>query len=70
VREGGTLLIWAGAVDDDAVAATARAVGGELVRIEPAPGARRTIVVVAKTAPTPTGFPRRTGLAAKRPLAP
>jgi 16S rRNA (guanine527-N7)-methyltransferase len=70
VREGGTLLIWAGAVDDDAVARTARAVGGDLVRIEPAPGHRRAIVVVAKTAPTPTGFPRRTGLAAKRPLAP
>jgi 16S rRNA (guanine527-N7)-methyltransferase len=70
VRAGGTLLIWAGAVDDAAVAHTARALGGELVRIEPAPGARRAIVVVAKTAPTPSGFPRRTGLAAKRPLAP
>jgi len=70
VRAGGTLLIWAGAVDDEAIAHTARAVAGELRRIEPAPGERRAIVVVAKTAPTPPGFPRRTGLAAKRPLAP
>jgi 16S rRNA (guanine527-N7)-methyltransferase len=70
VRAGGTLVIWAGAVDDDAVARTARAVGGELARIEPAPGARRCFVVVSKTGSTPAGFPRRTGLAAKRPLAP
>ncbi len=70
VRAGGTLVIWAGAVDDDAVARTARTVGGELARIEPAPGARRCFVVVAKTGATPAGFPRRTGLAAKRPLAP
>jgi len=70
VRPGGALVIWAGAVDDAAVARTAAAVGGELTRIEPAPGDRRHLVVVAKTAATPDGFPRRTGLAAKRPLAP
>jgi hypothetical protein len=70
VRPGGALVIWAGAVDDDAVARTAGAVGGELQRIEPAPGTRRHLVVVAKIAPTPAGFPRRTGLAAKRPLGP
>jgi hypothetical protein len=52
------------------VAAAARAVGGELAGIEPAPGDHRCFVVVAKTAPTPAAFPRRTGLAAKRPLAP
>jgi len=70
VRAGGTLVIWAGAVDEAAVAATARAVAGELAGIEPAPGDHRCFVVVAKTAPTPAAFPRRTGLAAKRPLAP
>ena len=70
VRPGGALVIWAGAVDDDAIARTAVAVGGALRQIEPAPGDRRHLVVVAKTAPTPDGFPRRTGLAAKRPLAP
>jgi len=70
VRAGGTLVIWAGAVDEAAVAAAARAVGGELAGIEPAPGDHRCFVVVAKTAPTPAAFPRRTGLAAKRPLAP
>ena len=30
---------------------------------------RRTLLVFRKTGPTPAGFPRRPGLARKRPLA-
>ena len=35
-------------------------------RLEPAPVG---FLVVRKTGPTPPGFPRRTGVARKRPLA-
>ena len=69
VRPGGRLVIWAGETDDPAVAAAAAAVGGALERIEPAPGDRRSFVVIAKTQATPERFPRRSGMAAKRPLA-
>jgi 16S rRNA (guanine527-N7)-methyltransferase len=69
VRTGGRLVIWAGETDAGAVAEAAAAVGGRLERIEPAPGDRRSFVVIAKTGPTPERFPRRTGRAAKRPLA-
>ena len=69
VRPGGRLVIWAGETDAASVDHAARAVGGELERIEPAPGERRSFVVIVKTGPTPARFPRRTGMAAKRPLA-
>ena len=46
--------------------------GGELVAIKPIalPGLDREqyLVVVEKTAPTPTDYPRRTGIPSKRPL--
>jgi 16S rRNA (guanine527-N7)-methyltransferase len=69
VRTGGRLVIWAGETDEPAVAAAATAVGGALERIEPAPGDRRSFVVILKTQATPERFPRRSGMAAKRPLA-
>jgi 16S rRNA (guanine527-N7)-methyltransferase len=69
VRPGGRLVIWAGETDAGAVERAALAVGGELESIEPAPGDRRSFVVVAKSRPTPERFPRRPGMAAKRPLA-
>jgi 16S rRNA (guanine527-N7)-methyltransferase len=69
VRPGGRLVIWAGETDAGAVERAALEVGGELETIEPAPGDRRSFVVVAKTGPTPERFPRRPGMAAKRPLA-
>ena len=69
VRPGGRLVIWAGETDAGAVERAALEVGGELEPIEPAPGDRRSFVVVAKTGPTPERFPRRPGMAAKRPLA-
>ncbi|MDX6378080.1 MAG: rRNA (guanine527-N7)-methyltransferase [Gaiellaceae bacterium] len=69
VRTGGRLVIWAGEADAAALEHAAQALGGELERVEPAPGERRSLVVVTKTGPTPQRYPRRAGMAAKRPLA-
>jgi 16S rRNA (guanine527-N7)-methyltransferase len=69
IRPGGRLVIWAGETDAGAVERAALALGGELELVEPAPGERRSFVVVAKTGPTPERFPRRPGMAGKRPLA-
>jgi len=64
VREGGIVVLWVGpSVERDRVAAVAARVAGELV--ESPPG----LLVIRKTGPTPPGFPRRVGVARKRPLA-
>lgn len=64
VREGGSVVLWIGpTADAAAVARVAERVGGELA--ESPPG----FLVLRKTGPTPPGFPRRLGLARKRPLA-
>ena len=73
---GGSLVAWKGAVLD-AEAADGRAAAAELglegteVRaVSPFPGARdRTLHVFQKTAATPSRFPRRPGIATKRPLS-
>ncbi len=55
----------------EAVAAL-EATGGEIERIEklelPWPGVSPTLILVRKTAETPDRYPRRAGMAAKRPL--
>jgi len=64
VGEGGLVIIWVGESADRArVAAVAKLLGGTL---EPAPAG---LLAIRKTGPTPLGFPRRTGVARKRPLA-
>ncbi len=64
VREGGAVILWVGpTADEDRVAAVAARLAGVL---EPAP---EGLLVIRKTGPTPPGFPRRTGVAKKRPLA-
>ena len=64
VREGGAVVLWVGPSADHAqVAAAAARVAGEL---EDAPTG---FLVIRKTGPTPPGFPRRVGVAKKRPLA-
>lgn len=64
VREGGAVVLWVGpSVDQDHVARVAARIAGEL---EPAPDG---FLVIRKLGPTPDGFPRRTGVAKKRPLA-
>jgi 16S rRNA (guanine527-N7)-methyltransferase len=64
VRPGGAVILWVGpTADREQVAAVAARLAGEL---EPSPGG---LIVIRKTGPTPPGFPRRTGVAKKRPLA-
>jgi 16S rRNA (guanine527-N7)-methyltransferase len=76
LREGGVLVAWKGARDpgEEAAAATAADRLGLAQRavlpVRPFEGARhRHLHVLAKVAPTPAGFPRRPGMARKRPLA-
>lgn len=75
LRERGVLVAWKGAVDarEDADGLHAAAVLGlereEVRAVEPYPGSeRRTLHVFRKLASTPPGYPRRPGMAAKRPL--
>lgn len=64
VREGGAVVLWVGpSVDEEAAAAAAAQIAG---RVERSPTG---FLVLRKTGPTPPGFPRRTGVARKRPLA-
>jgi len=75
LAEAGVLVAWKGAVDRveeaDGLAAAA-ALGLERVavrRVEPYRGSeRRTLHVFRKVTPTPAGYPRRAGMASKRPL--
>jgi 16S rRNA (guanine527-N7)-methyltransferase len=63
VREGGGVVLWVGpSADLDAIAAVAGRIAGEL---EESPAG---FAVIRKTGPTPAGFPRRVGVAKKRPL--
>ena len=72
---GGTLVAWRGRRDpvDEAAGGRAAAELGlearEPIHVEPYPGAlHRHLHVMVKVAPTPDRFPRRPGLARKRPL--
>jgi 16S rRNA (guanine527-N7)-methyltransferase len=74
--EGGVLVAWKGAVEpgerEDGLAA-AELLGlepAEPLRVVPYAGARdHTLHVFRKVAPTPSRFPRRPGMAVKRPLS-
>ena len=64
VRPGGAAVLWIGPTADlEAVARVAGQVGGGV------PEERDGLVVIPKLNPTPDGFPRRPGMARKRPLA-
>jgi len=64
VAEGGAVVLWVGpSAEPERVARVAERVGGELVDSPPG------FLVLRKVAPTPPGFPRRPGIAKKRPLA-
>jgi 16S rRNA (guanine527-N7)-methyltransferase len=76
LADGGHLVAWKGEVrpaEASAGAAAAAIVGLEPVEVravDPYPAAeRRTLHIFRKTAPTPERFPRRPGMAVKRPLA-
>jgi 16S rRNA (guanine527-N7)-methyltransferase len=63
-REGGIVVLWVGeSVERERVAAVAARLAAE--PDESPPG----LLVLRKLGPTPPGFPRRSGIARKRPLA-
>jgi 16S rRNA (guanine527-N7)-methyltransferase len=75
LAEGGALVAWRGRRDPEDEAAGARAAAelglevAEPLHVEPYPGAlHRHLHVMVKVAPTPSRFPRRPGMARKRPL--
>lgn len=64
VREGGAVVLWVGpSAEPGAVARVCEKLNAELA--ERPPG----FLVLRKLGPTPPGFPRRPGVAKKRPLA-
>jgi 16S rRNA (guanine527-N7)-methyltransferase len=76
LRLGGVLVAWKGerdAAEEDAGAAAGERIGLEprvVLPVTPYHGSRnRHLHVYEKIAATPPGFPRRPGMAAKRPLA-
>ena len=76
LREGGVLVAWKGAVDaaEDADGLAAAEILGlerdTVLAVRPYPGSeRRTLYVFRKVRATPDRYPRRPGMAAKRPLS-
>jgi 16S rRNA (guanine527-N7)-methyltransferase len=64
VRPGGAAILWVGpSAEPDRVAAVAARLGAEPVASSPG------FLVLRKLTATPPGFPRRPGIARKRPLA-
>src|SRR6185312_8118092 len=64
VAPGGAAVLWVGpSADAEAVAAVAGRLAAEPESAPPG------FLVLRKTGPTPPGFPRRVGVAKKRPLA-
>jgi 16S rRNA (guanine527-N7)-methyltransferase len=67
VRAGGHVLLWTADAGTAEAAAAAEQVGGALAEaIEVAEN--RRLLLLRKTGPTPERFPRRPGMASKRPL--
>jgi 16S rRNA (guanine527-N7)-methyltransferase len=63
VRPSGVVVLWVGpSADVDHVDRVARQIGGEVEANQ------HGLVVLRKVRATPAGFPRRTGMAKKRPL--
>jgi len=63
VSTGGTAIVWLGrSADRSALARTAERVGGHLE------SESAGLAILRKVEPTPPGFPRRPGMAKKRPL--
>jgi 16S rRNA (guanine527-N7)-methyltransferase len=64
VREGGRVVLWTGpSADLSAIEVASGLLGGRVESEEDG------LVVLQKVGPTPPGFPRKPGLAKKRPLA-
>ena len=65
-RAGGRVLLWTGQIDGDVIDQVAVQLAARVTRIEPYGG--RRLFEVAKLDATPERFPRRPGMAGKRPL--
>ena len=72
---GGTLVVWRGQRDPEGESAAARAAAElgleptQIIPVKPYPAAQsRHLHLMSKVTATPSGFPRRPGVAAKRPL--
>jgi 16S rRNA (guanine527-N7)-methyltransferase len=75
LRIGGSLVVWRGRRDPGAEVAAARAAAAlglevrETIAVDPYPAAQhRHLHLMSKVSETPNGFPRRPGIARKRPL--
>lgn len=75
LRPGGSLVAWKGRrdpgeeADGDAAAALLGLAAGDVVCVQPFPEARdRHLYLYLKVGPTPNGYPRRPGMARKRPI--
>jgi 16S rRNA (guanine527-N7)-methyltransferase len=75
MKIGGTLVVWRGQrepIDEAAAAKAAEIVGiraGEIRSVQPYPAAQyRHLHLMSKVMDTPSRFPRRPGIARKRPL--
>ncbi len=75
VKQGGSFLAYKGAegIEESMLAESAiNELGGKLIKIEsfvlPEELSKRTIVIIQKTKPTPSIYPRRPGIPAKKPL--
>jgi 16S rRNA (guanine527-N7)-methyltransferase len=68
VAPGGAAILFAGEPEND-LTEVARALNAAPPEEHPVPGSRaRRLLVFRKLGPTPPGFPRRPGIARKRPL--
>jgi 16S rRNA (guanine527-N7)-methyltransferase len=75
LADGGTLIAWKGRLDEEEYDVAVRAAAElglshpEVMQVQPYPGSEhRQLAVAVKEAATPARFPRRTGVALKRPL--
>ena len=76
LRDGGLLVAWKGevarseALDADAAASHLGLTAAAALAVTPFPGSRRlTLHIFCKRAATPAKYPRRAGIATKRPLS-
>lgn len=69
VAPGGAAILFAGDANGGLAAAAERLAAAAPEVHEVAAAERRRLVVLRKLGPTPAGFPRRSGVARKRPLA-
>jgi 16S rRNA (guanine527-N7)-methyltransferase len=69
VRPGGDLVAQVSPVDPHLLEPAAGLLGGGPPRLERPGDGAGTLLVVPKLGPTPAGFPRRTGLPNRKPLA-